>query len=48
MPEDDILYAIEIIQLAKCEAIVKKLEIVESQETDFADARAVLERIMTL
>lgn len=48
MPQDDILYAIEIIQLAKCEAIVKKLEIIESEETDYSEARAVLERIQAL
>ena len=48
MPQDDILYAIEIIQLAKCEAIVKKLEIIESAETDYSEARAVLERIQAL
>jgi hypothetical protein len=48
MPQDDILYAIEIIQLAKCEAIIKKLEIIESAETDYSEARAVLERIQAL
>jgi hypothetical protein len=48
MPADDIFYAIELIQLAKCEVIIKSLELIESVETDFADARAVLTRIMTL
>jgi len=48
MPQDDILYAIEIIQLAKCEAIVKKLELIEAEETDYSEARAVLERIQAL
>lgn len=48
MPEDDIRYAIELIQIAKAEAIVKTMELIDSEETDFVEARAVLERIMAL
>jgi Mg/Co/Ni transporter MgtE len=48
MPADDIFYAIELIQLAKCEAIIKSLELIESAETDYSEARAVLERIQAL
>jgi hypothetical protein len=48
MPADDILYAIEIIQLAKCESLIKTFEIIESQETDYSEARSVLQRIKAI
>lgn len=48
MPPDDIYYAIELIQMARSEVIIQQLEHLESEETDLADARNVLTRIMSL
>ena len=48
MPEDDIRYAIELIQLAKTEVIVNSIERIEAEPTDMAEARCVLARIQAL
>lgn len=48
MPEDDIRYAIELIQMAKTEVMINGIERIEAEPTDYAQARAELERIMAL
>lgn len=48
MPQDDILYAIELIQMAKAEVIMQSMDAIDAEETDFSEARAVIERIMAL
>lgn len=48
MPEDDIRYAIELIQMAKTEVMINSIERIEAEHTDCAQARIELERIMAL
>jgi hypothetical protein len=48
MPEDDIRYAIELIQMAKTEVMIKSIKRIDNEPTDCAQARELLARIMTL
>lgn len=48
MPEDDIQYAIELIQQARTELMVYEQELLDSSVEEFNEAREVLARIMAL
>lgn len=48
MPDDDIEYAIGLIQMARTDLLMQEHELLDAEDSDLTEARAVLARIQAL
>ena len=48
MPQDDIDYALELIQLGKTDLAMQEYALLDEETADLSEARSVLARIMAL